>query len=145
MPTAAATQIQITGTLLAILIATVVGIVVITASITFNIRSRRSSMESLIRDLMNNDAILTGKADEGSVGKELLAILREQEGYRQGKPTIADRIVDSVDWDVAGLIGIAVTFFLLFAVAGGIDVPTQILGGWLTIIGFYFGRNTAGR
>jgi hypothetical protein len=51
---------------------------------------------------------------------------------------------DDITWDVSGLIGIIVTIVLMFMIVSRTfeTVPREILAGWTTILGFYFGKAT---
>jgi hypothetical protein len=51
---------------------------------------------------------------------------------------------NDITWDVSGLIGIMVTIVLMFMIVSHTfeNVPKEILAGWTTILGFYFGKAT---
>jgi hypothetical protein len=54
------------------------------------------------------------------------------------------KLSHDITWDVAGIIGLIVTVVLMFMVVSRTyaDMPREILAGWTTILGFYFGKAT---
>ena len=52
------------------------------------------------------------------------------------------KIIEDIQWDIAGLIGVGVTVVLLFMIVSGTvkQVPDQLFTGWLMILGYYFGK-----
>ena len=80
------------------------------------------------------------KSDNSSL-KEIISHINSA---RTRDPMIAvfEKIMDDIQWDVAGLIGVGVTVVLMFMVVSGTQerIPPEILSGWSVILGYYFGK-----
>jgi len=57
---------------------------------------------------------------------------------------IIEKMSRDITWDVSGIIGLIVTVVLMFMVVSRTvgDMPKEIIAGWTTILGFYFGKAT---
>jgi hypothetical protein len=66
--------------------------------------------------------------------------------YRNQRGMLA-KISEDITWDIAGLIGIGVTAVILIMLVAGkkTDIPDTVIGGWATILGYYFGKTAGGK
>jgi hypothetical protein len=119
-----------------------------TFSITALLRRGRRNrpVNSELERLLSKPEVL---AALGSGNDGLAQLLKHLENQRppeqESLMTITSRkIINDIQWDVAGLIGVAVTVVLLFMVVSGTvsQAPEQIFTGWLLILGYYFGKGS---
>jgi hypothetical protein len=61
---------------------------------------------------------------------------------RRNRTRWYQKMFSDITWDVSGLIGIIVTIVLMVMIVSRSfkNVPREILAGWTTILGFYFGK-----
>ena len=135
-PELIATAIAALGTLVAVVVA-------VFQSSSERRQEREKELSSLESLLSNPEVISVIKADSEGI-KAVIDYYKKRDGVAVAGPSIARSIAEKIDWDIAGLIGLMVTMLLLFLVAGGkeSEIPEEIFAGWLTIIGFYFGRSS---
>ena len=105
-------------------------------------RSRRSPTNDLSELLSKPEVI-----DALNTGADLNPLIEhlKKEDSSQSKGfigIITEKIVNDIEWDIAGVIDMLVTVVLLFMVVSGtIDqAPEPIFTGWLLILGYYFGK-----
>ncbi|WP_334455237.1 hypothetical protein [Bradyrhizobium elkanii] len=63
---------------------------------------------------------------------------------RHGWGSMLAKVNQDITWDVSGIIGLIVTIVLMIMVVSRsyADMPKEIIAGWTTILGFYFGKAT---
>ena len=63
---------------------------------------------------------------------------------KHGVGSLLAKVNQDITWDVSGIIGMIVTIVLMMMVVSRsyADMPKEIIAGWTTILGFYFGKAT---
>jgi hypothetical protein len=121
-------------------LATFVGI----ASIIIG-RRNSSAKQGEIQAILSTPAVVELISKSANAEKAVLDII-EKINYRPASDSIVSdimkRVASDITWDVSGVIGVGVTVALLIMMVSrqGDAIPTQILAGWTTILGFYFGK-----
>ena len=114
----------------------------------FRKKKNKMSIGSDLKNLLSNPEVIKA-LNSGNEG--LSQIIKYLEAKEQKFPkaetlitTISTKIINDIEWDVAGLIGVGVTIVLLFMVVSGTikQAPEQLFTGWLLILGYYFGKGT---
>ena len=119
-------------------------------AITSKKNKSKDSTESELLQLLSKPEILQALESGNDGLSRLINHLeaKENESSTQNESsllsTTSQKIINDIEWDVAGLIGVGVTIVLLFMVVSGtIDqIPEQIFTGWLLILGYYFGKGS---
>jgi hypothetical protein len=96
----------------------------------------------LVKDLLNNPAIQERIKDPTLNLPEFIEQLLKGETAGPRKLGLFEKMTHDITWDVSGIIGLIVTIVLMIMVVSRTyaDMPREILAGWTTILGFYFGK-----
>ena len=109
-------------------------------------KGRRKTSKTELETLLSNPEVIKA-LNSGNEGlTQLIKYLESRDQQRQKEDalitTISTKIINDIEWDVAGLLGVGVTIVLLFMVVSGTSAqtPEQLFTGWLLILGYYFGK-----
>jgi len=96
----------------------------------------------LVKDLLNNPAIQERMKDPTLNLPQFIEQLLKTETAGPRKVGLFEKMTHDITWDVSGVIGLIVTIVLMIMVVSRTyaDMPREILAGWTTILGFYFGK-----
>lgn len=101
----------------------------------------------LTKEILDNSAIQERMKDPQFNVVELINSIwqqpeRNSSGIVGGMVGLLGKVNQDITWDVSGLIGIIVTIVLmvLLVTQKSDGIPREILAGWTTILGFYFGK-----
>lgn len=128
-----------------------VSVVLILMILIFKSSSSKREMDeetSGLEALLSKPEILELIKTEKTTITELLELTRKDvQAKHLSITSILEKISRDIEWDVSGIIGVAVTIVLLFMVVSGTieKVPEQIYTGWLLILGYYFGKGSKNR
>jgi hypothetical protein len=98
-----------------------------------------------IQAILSTPAIVEAISKSSNAEKSILEII-EKINDRQVNSSlfsaIIQRVASDITWYVSGLIGVGVTVALLIMMVSRQSdaIPPQLLAGWTTILGFYFGK-----
>jgi hypothetical protein len=103
---------------------------------------------ALTKEILDNPAIQERMKDPQFNVVELINSIwqqptgRNNSGIVGGMVGLLGKVNQDITWDVSGLIGIMVTIVLmvLLVTQNSDSIPREILAGWTTILGFYFGK-----
>lgn len=106
------------------------------------------SKRQFTKDILDNPAIQERMKDPQFNVVELINSTwkqpteRNSSGIVGGMVGLLGKVNQDITWDVSGLIGIIVTIVLmvLLVTQKSESIPKEILAGWTTILGFYFGK-----
>ncbi|MGY2906298.1 hypothetical protein [Bradyrhizobium sp. URHC0002] len=120
-------------------------VIVIITGIVLMVAIPQRNQSRYVMELMKDPAIQARLKDTSVDFAELLRAIRDAERAAPTPPRegIMDKVIADITWDVAGLIGIVVTLVICYVVVfkNSADIPRELLAGWTTILGFYFGRS----
>jgi hypothetical protein len=109
-------------------------------------RRNSSSTRREIQAILSTPAILEVISKSPHAEKSILEIIEKINSRRDDDSSLSSdiikRVVADITWDVSGVIGVAVTIALLIMMVSRQSdaIPPQLLAGWTTILGFYFGK-----
>lgn len=111
----------------------------------------RNSRRKFLKEILENPAVQERLKDPNidfqkfieEIIKQPSPSIQENSAKSSGKIGFFEKINQDITWDVSGIIGLIVTILLMIMVVSGkTDIPREILAGWTTILGFYFGKAT---
>jgi hypothetical protein len=123
-------------------------IVVAIIAAAFSSRSRFSDYVPVLRSLLADSDVIKNIKDNPDAAERFVRKVLEsapQLPPSEKSRSFLSKVVDDITWDVAGLIGMIVTIVIVVMVISGktVDIPKELLVGWFTILGYYFGRAQA--
>jgi predicted PurR-regulated permease PerM len=129
------------GILLCVMIVTVVVIlpIAMVAQIIWG-------QQNVVLQLLNNPVIQERMKDTqlnfSEFMEQMIKSANESASATPRRIGIFAKMNQDVTWDVSGIIGLIVTVVLMIMVVSRTynDMPREILAGWTTILGFYFGK-----
>jgi hypothetical protein len=124
----------------------VTGLVALVAQLR---RAPREGERKLLSEVLNNPAVQArikdSNVDASTLVEHILHKVYESDVTKEKgtRSNIFQKMVNDITWDVSGFIGIMVTVVLLFAIVSRTfdSIPKEILAGWTTILGLYFGKS----
>jgi hypothetical protein len=108
--------------------------------------SPRLARRRFVKDLLDNPAVQERMKDPQLNFSEFLEQLLKStdEAVSATPPKIGmlAKINQDITWDVSGIIELIVTIVIMIMIVSRTyaDMPREILAGWTTILGFYFGK-----
>ncbi|MEH2547384.1 putative membrane protein [Bradyrhizobium sp. AZCC 2262] len=119
-------------------------VIVIITGIVLMVVIPQRNRSRYVMELMKDPAIQARLKDTSVDFAQLLHAIRDAERATPTPPRdgIMDKVIADITWDVSGLIGMVVTLVICYVVLfkNPVDIPRELLAGWTTILGFYFGR-----
>jgi hypothetical protein len=104
------------------------------------------AQRQFVKDLLANPVIQEKLKDQEVDTVALMNIILQQNRARESSvaslPGLLAKVNQDITWDVSGLIGVLVTVVLmaLMVTQKSENIPKEVLAGWTTILGFYFGK-----
>jgi hypothetical protein len=112
----------------------------------FAMISSRAVRQQMVKELLANPAVQERMKDPQLNLSEFIGqLLKSEDKIERAARSpmgLLSKIADDITWDVSGVIGLIVTIVLMIMVVSRTytDIPREILAGWTTILGFYFGK-----
>jgi hypothetical protein len=129
--------------LLAALMVLTIPILMLPVALTSRL-SARVARRRFVKDLLDNPAVQERMRDPELNFPEFIEQMLKSANEAAAPRTqgMFCKINQDITWDVSGIIGLLVTIVLMIMVVSRTytDMPREILAGWTTILGFYFGK-----
>jgi hypothetical protein len=116
--------------------------------IAFILRRLNTPRTQLVKEMLSNPAVQArikdSNFDLSSLMQEMLKIGAQPMENQPLRLGFWAKMNQDITWDVSGIIGSIVTIVLMIMVVSRTygDMPKEIVAGWTTILGFYFGKAT---
>jgi hypothetical protein len=131
-----------------IFLSVVFGFFVTLAGIFSIVWGRRNTSVSRgeIQAILSTSAVAELISKSADPEKSILEIISKVKEKPAAKTSLISNVItrmaSDITWDVSGLIGVGVTIALIIMmISRQYDaIPKEILAGWTTILGFYFGK-----
>jgi predicted PurR-regulated permease PerM len=112
----------------------------------FAIFSSGAGRRQMVKELLDNPAVQERMKDPQLNLSEFIGqLLRSEdeiEKAARSRTGLLSKVANDITWDVSGVIGLIVTIVLMIMIVSRTytDIPREVLAGWTTILGFYFGK-----
>jgi hypothetical protein len=109
-------------------------------------QTSRSARRRFVKELLDNPAVQERMKDPqlnfSEFIEQMMKGANEVANANPQRVGMLAKINQDITWDVSGIIGLIVTVVLMIMVVSRTyaDMPREILAGWTTILGFYFGK-----
>jgi predicted PurR-regulated permease PerM len=122
------------------------GLLILLPLMAFAIFSSGAGRRQMVKELLDNPAVRERMKDPQLNLSEFIGqLLRsgdEIEKAARSRTGLLSKVANDITWDVSGVIGLIVTIVLMIMIVSRTytDIPREVLAGWTTILGFYFGK-----
>jgi predicted PurR-regulated permease PerM len=122
------------------------GLLILLPLIAFTMISSGAIRRLMVKELLDNPAVQERMKDPQLNLSEFIGqLLRSEdeiEKAARSRTGLLSKVANDITWDVSGVIGLIVTMVLMIMIVSRTytDIPREVLAGWTTILGFYFGK-----